>query len=900
MLTEPKSLPAVLKSRTLNSSDRIFLNDANCIWRVTSGALDLFALYQGRRRYLFSIKSSSLLFPNTPVEKFPCQLFAQATQTTILEPLTSEELQDWMQQEPSAAIVGLENWITALSSLVSTITPTILQTPVLTSGILDRGEVFQPHQGQFCWVRLYQGAANLLGWTNLTLTPDLEWIPFTGALWLQATDLVELERCSHEAITQPHVFLNGVFHLQTRLVQFLAIQFQQLQQEELERLYKREQINQEAITQTNAAFIQVFQRAKSRSQRSPDPVASDLETALLMVAGAVGRVLGVTIHPPAASEDLRRLGNPLEAIARASHLQIRRVTLRDNWWAKDCGPLVTFALDDGRPVALLPLGEAAYEQYDPLTQTRTRCDRAIASQLSTTAYTFYRSLPTVLRPIDLVKFAVHGHLKELIILLAAGIATTLLGMVTPIATGLLVDQAIPNANHQLVWQMALGLMAVGFGSMLFQMTQSFAIMRLETYADSATQAAVWDRLLKLHPSFFRQYTSGELSARVSAISQIRQRLGSTVLKSLFAGVFSFLNLGLLFYYSVPLALLATLVAGINVVVTVVVGRLTLKKTKLLLERQGKLLGVMMQLINGVTKFRVAGAESRAFAYWGQQYSQQLTLMLSTQGIEDNLVIINSLLSAITPAALFVVATHLLASSTGGFSLPTFLAFNAAFGTFISGATSLSTVLVDILEVQPIWQRVQPILQAVPEVDSTKADPGRLSGRVAIDHAVFRYRPDGALNLDNVSVQAEPGEFIALVGPSGSGKSTLLRLLLGFDLPESGVVSFDGQDLASLDVKAVRRQLGVVLQNSRLMSASIFENIAGSALISLDEAWEAARMSGLAEDIAAMPMGMHTVVSEGGTNLSGGQRQRLLIARALALRPRILRWARRVGQKIDRE
>jgi ABC-type bacteriocin/lantibiotic exporter with double-glycine peptidase domain len=265
-------------------------------------------------------------------------------------------------------------------------------------------------------------------------------------------------------------------------------------------------------------------------------------------------------------------------------------------------------------------------------------------------------------------------------------------------------------------------------------------------------------------------------------------------------------------------------------------------------------------------------------------------MLSTQGIEDNLAVVNQLLSALTPAILFAFATILLQQSQtngGGFSTGTFLAFNAAFGTFISGATSLSTTIVDVLEVLPIWERAQPILKAIPEVDREKTDPGRLSGRVAINHAVFRYRADGALNLDDVTIKAEPGEFIALVGPSGSGKSTLLRLLLGFDAPESGAVSFDGQDLAGLDLNAVRRQLGVVLQNSRLMSASIFDNIASSASISMDEAWEAARMAGFAEDVESMPMGMHTIVSEGGTNLSGGQRQRLLIARALALRPKIL-------------
>ena len=462
-------------------------------------------------------------------------------------------------------------------------------------------------------------------------------------------------------------------------------------------------------------------------------------------------------------------------------------------------------------------------------------------------------------------------------------------MVTPHATAILVDQAIPNADRQILVQMALGLLSTAIGATLFQLTQGFAIQRLETFADASTQAAVWDRLLNLKVSFFRQYAIGDLSARVSAVSQIRQKLSTTLLKSLFSSVFSLLNLGLLFYYSVPLALVATLVALVNVAVTVTSGILTLRKVRPLLDQQGNLFGAMVQLINGVAKFRIAGAENRAFAHWGKQYRHQLKLMLGTQGIEDNLAVINQLLSALTPVILFAFATMMIqqAQTGNGISTGTFLAFNIAFGTFISGATSLSTTVVDVLQILPMWERAQPILQATPEVDAEKADPGGLSGRLAIDHTVFRYRQEGALILDDVSIHAEPGEFIALVGPSGSGKSTLLRLLLGFDVPESGTVSFDGQDLAGLDLNAVRRQLGVVLQHSRLMAGSIFENIAGSALISMDEAWEAAKMAGFASDVEAMPMGMHTMVSEGGSNLSGGQRQRLLIARALALRPRLL-------------
>ncbi|WP_145837720.1 ATP-binding cassette domain-containing protein, partial [Dulcicalothrix desertica] len=214
-------------------------------------------------------------------------------------------------------------------------------------------------------------------------------------------------------------------------------------------------------------------------------------------------------------------------------------------------------------------------------------------------------------------------------------------------------------------------------------------------------------------------------------------------------------------------------------------------------------------------------------------------------------------------------------------------FNTAFDTFIEGTSELSNTLTETLQVVPEWKRTLPILETLTEVNSNKRNPGILTGKIAMERVSFRYLQDKPLVLDNVSFSVEPGEFIAFVGTSGSGKSTLLRLLLGFENLDSGNIYYSGQDLSKLDIEAVRRQMGVVLQNGHLQSASIFDNIAGGANLTLDEAWEAAEMAGFASDIAMMPMDMHTIVSEGGNNLSGGQRQRLLIARALALKPKIL-------------
>jgi NHLM bacteriocin system ABC transporter ATP-binding protein len=652
---------------------------------------------------------------------------------------------------------------------------------------------------------------------------------------------------------------------------------------------QKEQFNRQAMegTLTDLAAILSPQHTSSVPQIAMSIDNPDRQ--LLLVAGMVGKVLGIKICPPAKSEDLNRVQSPIEAIARASKVRLRRVTLRDDWWQRDGGPILSSTLADNRPVALLPISGSRYELLDPLTLVRTPVDGHLAERIAPIGYTFYRPLPLLLTTQSLLQFAVRGQGKELSIVLGTGLVGALLGMLTPQATSILIDSAIPDADRGLLIQIALGLLATAVGSTLFQLTQGIALMRLDAFANSSIQAGVWDRLLNLRVSFFRQYSIGDLNSRVTAISQIHQKLSNTVLKTIFSSLFSLLNLGLLFFYSSQLATIAVVVALVHIVVTIVSGILKLRQVRPLLENQGKLFGVVVQLIQGTTKIRVAGAESRAFAYWGQEYRHQLQLILRAQGIEDSLAAIDKILPAITTAALFWFAITLLKQSQpgGGLSTGSFLAFNAAFGTFIGGASSLSSTVVDVLEVLPLWKRAAPILNALPEVDANKTDPGRLVGKLIVDHVMFRYRDDGPFILDDVSFQVEPGEFIALVGPSGSGKSTLFRLLLGFDLPAAGTIYYDGQDLAGLNVNAVRRQLGTVLQNSRLMSASLFENIASGATISMDEAWEAAQMAGFAADIEAMPMGMHTLISEGGTNLSGGQRQRLLITRSLVLKPKIL-------------
>ena len=201
---------------------------------------------------------------------------------------------------------------------------------------------------------------------------------------------------------------------------------------------------------------------------------------------------------------------------------------------------------------------------------------------------------------------------------------------------------------------------------------------------------------------------------------------------------------------------------------------------------------------------------------------------------------------------------------------------------------LSSVALLIAGIRPTLEMVGPILEEEPETAEKKQTVTSLSGNIELSHVCFRYADNMPDILDDLSIRIKPGEYVAIVGETGCGKSTLIRILLGFEKPRKGAVFYDGRDLNSLDLRSLRRHIGVVIQNGKLMMGSIYENITISApWLGMDDAWEAAEAAGIAQDIREMPMGMQTMISEGQGGISGGQKQRLMIARAIAPKPKIL-------------
>jgi ATP-binding cassette subfamily C protein len=586
----------------------------------------------------------------------------------------------------------------------------------------------------------------------------------------------------------------------------------------------------------------------------------------------------------------------IRQMAESANVRLRNVHYEEGWWRQANGYFIAFRAADERPVAILPSIRGGLKIVDPVENRSTAVNSKTASTLSAKGFQVYRPLPEVrMKPGQLLEFSMKGCEKELATIVMMGVAVGLLGTIPPIFMGRLVDSVIPGAQHSELLQLTLIVVAVAISTALFMTTRIYALLRLEGKIDGPLQAAVWDRLLRLPSTFFRNFQAGDLADRSIGISEVRRILTGSTLSSILSGLFSTFNLALLFYFSPLLALVACGLVGVAVAVSVTSVLIQIRIQRRLSTLRGQLSGIVLQLISGITKFRVCGAERRAFAIWAKLYAKQKEFAVKSRRVSNVLTIFNAAFPLICLGMLFLCASQLLpngvegtvASLKTGLTTGAFIAFLAAFTQFMGATLELSYTLVSVLHVVPLIERVSPILSTMPELDGVQTHPGQMSGHIEVSRLAFRYKPDTPPVLRDVSFAVNPGQSIALIGTSGCGKSTLLRILLGFEQPGAGAVYYDGQDLAGLDILAVRRQIGVVLQNGRLMDGSILTNIIGSSSLTIEDAWEAARLAGIADEIRQMRDGMHTVLAEGGAALSGGQRQRIMIARAIVKKPRIL-------------
>ncbi|GGV64212.1 NHLP family bacteriocin export ABC transporter permease/ATPase subunit [Streptomyces griseoloalbus] len=834
--------------------NRLDLEGPQVLWLIASGSADLFAVdaeQQGHWHHLGRLEAGSLVLG--PVAGPAHTLVARPLRDCVVHRIGLRELyqpagtQTWSYDEygnPQYVPPTTSPLEYALALGVGRGLSVLFQAPMAT----DRAAA--PSDDDVFWMQVPPGSVQYGSLYGAEAAADL---PMDPALWQSMVDQ------------------------QYRLMTTLDRWIEQLEHTHETRTAEGIKAGEAVRAQADRTLLASIGKRSGRSTTAADADATYAACKL------VAQAAGIPLAAPAQSGTGGDRLDPVEQVALASRVRTRVVRLSDRWWRDDVGPLVGHRALSGAPVALL-WRRGGYVAVHPSTGRETPVEKANAEEFEPRAVMFYRPLPERrLSPLRLLRFCMTGTRGDLTGLLLSGLVTVAIGALVPLATGKVLGEYVPKAQTELIVQVCLAVMTSSVVAAAFMLLQNLTLLRLEGRVEATLQPAVWDRLLRLPTSFFTERSTGELASAAMGISAIRRLLagvGPTVAQSVTVGA---MNLGLLLWFSVPMALAAI---GMLVVIAGVflgLGLWQVRWQRRLVVLSNKLNNQAFQTLRGLPKLRVAAAENYAYAAWASEFARSRELQQKAGRIKNLTAVLGAVYLPLCTLAMFML---LAGPARGSMTAAEFLTFNTSVTMVLTSVTQLTGAFVSGVAALPLFEQIKPVLDATPEVRSASTRPGPLSGAIEARRLSFRYADDGPLVLDDVSFEARPGEFVAVVGPSGCGKSTLLRLLIGFDKPASGSVLYDGRDLAALDPSAVRRQCGVVLQHAQPFTGSILDVICGSEPYTPEEAMAAAEMAGLAEDIKRMPMGLHTLVSGSGA-VSGGQRQRLMIAQALIRRPRIL-------------
>ncbi|MGI9424224.1 MAG: NHLP bacteriocin export ABC transporter permease/ATPase subunit [Hyphomicrobiaceae bacterium] len=626
-----------------------------------------------------------------------------------------------------------------------------------------------------------------------------------------------------------------------------------------------------------AAIVSVAE-TETFTQRLRDPTQNSLEVAMQLIGQHMGVDVSRTpIGRPFLNDEAR-----LNWMTQRARLRRRLVSLQSEAWQDDGIPmLVSMTGDDSLRVALCndrgqwTLTDPTNGQVEPLTPDR-------AEDLGAWAMTFYRALPDQLTVKELIRFVASNIARDAQTLVVVSVLAVALTLALPFGLKFIVDSSIPSANLGDLSVTILTLLTLTLAIYAFHMCRALALVRIEGRSTIDIQAGFWDRLLRLPLPFFRKYAAGDLAARVSEIGRIYKLLFSAVSGMFLGGLTICLSLAVMIYFMPAMGVVVAAAGLVFLSLFAVSENRRLGHLRREAARQGRLTGAVVQLLGGIAKLRAAAAEARAFRFWAEGYSERGKMQRAANRRADQAFLASDLLYLLVLVLVFAAIGMQEHANIGDF-----LAFNTALVQFVAAIMLMVSSTSSGVAALPLAERLMPLIEARPESVASGAESRRLAGRLDIEAVSFRYGPTSPLVLDDLSMTIEPGEFVAIVGGSGSGKSTLFRIILGFETPTRGAAYFDGQDLRQMDQTAVRRQFGVVMQNSRLTTGSILDNVLGSSGLGQAEALTAIRMAGLQDDIAALPMGLQTYISETSGGFSGGQAQRLMIARALVGHPRFL-------------
>ena len=522
------------------------------------------------------------------------------------------------------------------------------------------------------------------------------------------------------------------------------------------------------------------------------------------------------------------------------------------------------------------------------------------------AYELYAGWPNGLRSwYELLIFSFKGNLTPLLAVLVSSVVVALFNLSIPILTSYLTTTVLPLGDLRLIGETSLVVLLVAVSTLVAQLFSSLALVRLESSINLRVEAALWTHLLSLPLQFFSGLGSSDLITRVDAVGQMRQLLSNGLLSSALGFLFSLSNLVLMFTYQPQMALVAGLFSAVS---ALVMGLLVWQNAKLerpLQEGQAQVNNLGLQAVVGMAQIRVGGSEPFVFERWFRDVVRLASLQRRGEAAANALEILSRVLNPLGQALIFGMFMLNQSSEGAAMGMPAapggmaslganqlvakFVSFQAAYLSFNSQFSSMATQVASTMaRLVVLWQRSEVVMYAQPESgNGLGVQQHTIKGEFSIKGLQVSYPGKSEPILRNINLIIPEGTYTAITGVSGCGKTTLLRCLLRLMEMDAGVINVDGIDLRMLALRAYRRQLGVVLQNTPLPSGSIYEIVRAGRAFSRDEVWEALAQAAIADDIKAMAMQLETIINAGAGAISGGQHQRIALARALVGQPRVL-------------
>ena len=581
---------------------------------------------------------------------------------------------------------------------------------------------------------------------------------------------------------------------------------------------------------------------------------------------------------------IKTVDEQIEYRMRPFGIKSRKVTLEKGWYHHAVGAMLGTMKEDGSAVALIPGRISGYLLVSLKTGKKIKLNRKTEGLLEKDALCFYEPLPQrALTMADLLKFMVQQlSVSDIALYLLLMGLSAALGLLSPLFTKWLFGDVLESGSLQVLLSLAVFMVCFSVSRLCFSAFQALVNSRIGIKQNVAVQAAVMNRIISLPPAFFKKYASGELAHRATYVQSLCSTLFSTIGMTGLTSLFSLIYIGQIFVFAPSLVVPALVITIATISLSLITTFAQMKITREKMEIAAKTSGLTYSTITGIQKIKLAGAEKRMFSRWARQYAKEAQLEYNPPSFLK--------LSGTISLALSLAGTMILYATAvrSGIGVADYYAFNTAYGMVSSAFMSVASIAVTLANIRPTLEMAKPIMEAEPEAHDGKEIITSLQGEIELNHVSFRYDEAMPNVIDDLSLKISSGEYLAVVGPTGCGKSTLMRLLLGFETPQKGSIFFDNKDIAKIDLESLRQKIGSVMQDGKLFLSDIYSNIVITApQLSMDDAWEAAKTASVDDDIRAMPMGMHTIISEGQGGISGGQKQRLMIARAVVSKPKVL-------------